>query len=343
MSIERYHAKIVQEPGKAKLLKGVLWLFSQLWKVVSLLRNGLYDLGLFQKTRLSRPVISIGNIVAGGTGKTPLVAKLVEELQGQSAILSRGYRAKKQRTPLLVTESTPPALAGDEPLLLAKKTKAHVFTGKNRIASGKKALLLRAKTLILEDGLQHRQLARDEEIIVLDGLDPWGAGFFLPRGYLREGPSALKRASLVVVTRLEEGADPFTIEKQVRKYTSAPVVGMEARYTLTSSLIGGKVGAFCGIAKPCRFVNALKKEGVFVVDTLFSEDHKLPKKEKLACFARECQRSGAKALVCTEKDYIKLSLEESFPLPVYALGLDLVCTYNEKSWQEMVRSIQNRE
>jgi tetraacyldisaccharide 4'-kinase len=343
MSIESFIIDVIEEKRRAPFLKGALYFFSLIFGLVSRIRHFLYDIHVLKSIRLNKPVVSVGNLVAGGTGKTPFTARLLEEIPGKNAVLTRGYLSQKKTEPLLVTEKTSPIFAGDEPLWLAQKTSASIWSCKNRVESGRLAVSQGAECLFLEDGFQHRRLARDVEIVLLDGLDLFGKKYFLPRGYLRDDPSRLKKADWVIITRVEEGIDQEKTLQEVRKFTNAPVIGFGAKYQIEKSLKGEKAGAFCGIAKPAIFYRALKREGIDVISSLSSGDHVLPSLEDLKSFALKCQREGAKSLICTEKDMIKLPKDLRLSLPVFSLRMELDCLWNENSWKEMCQSIKNRK
>ena len=343
MSIECFIIEVIEGRKKAPLIKGFLCFLSFLFRLVTAVRHFLYKIRLLKTHRLSLPVISIGNLVAGGTGKTPFTAKLIQELSEGSAVLTRGYRSEKKQAPLLVTKDTNVSLAGDEPLLLARETGAAIWVYKDRVESGKQAIQQGAKRILLEDGFQHRRLARDVDVVLLDGLDPWGKGHFLPRGYLRDAPSRLKEANWVVVTRFEEVEDKDGLLQEIQELTSSPVMGFGTNYTLDKVSKGESIGAFCGIAKPLPFYRALEEKGIRLVKTFSSKDHCLPSLEELKEFALACKEQGATYLVCTEKDRVKLPENLQIALPICSLKMELECIWNENFWKEMIQSIKNRK
>jgi tetraacyldisaccharide 4'-kinase len=303
------------------------------------LRHALYDLGWLPSYAVAAPVISIGNLVAGGTGKTPFTAKLIEALPSGAAILSRGYRSKMTQAQEVTLAQTAQEV-GDEPYWLLRHTKASIWVGKDRVDSAKKALLQGASFLVLDDGFQHRRLQRDCDLVLLDATDPFGKGFFLPRGYLRDLPGRLSRAKWVIITHLEKQVDRKQLESSIRLWTRAPIMGFASCYEWTGS--EQTVGAFCGIAKPHFFYEALQEVGMKVVKKLTTEDHRLPAPGDLEAFALECQQLGAEALVCTEKDFVKLPAACSLAVPVRVLKMKLECVWNQLAWEEMVNTLQNR-
>jgi tetraacyldisaccharide 4'-kinase len=180
-------------------------------------------------------------------------------------------------------------------------------------------------------GFQHRKIARDLDIVLLSAKDLFGKGFFLPRGFLRESPERLASADKIVVTHIEDGMDLQKIEREIRRFSHAPIMGFSSHYSIKKNLQGKKIGAFCGIAK--------RAMGLDVVKTLTCADHKISSLQALSSFALECQKMGAKALFCTEKDEVKLEKGLDLPLPIEVLSMNLVCTWNENIWKEMVHSI----
>src|ERR1700733_10630426 len=205
MDLERSILKIIRGEKKAPVAMACLKAFSLAYRSVIALKNLAYDKKLLASEKLSVPVVSIGNLVAGGTGKTPLVHSLALALQGKVhlGILSRGYKSQIEKSKQIKQISAgngplcSPAECGDEPYLLAQKTKASLWVGADRIASGKKAIEQGANCLLLDDGMQHRRLFRDFEIVVIDGTSPFSEGNFLPCGWLRDSPKRLKNADLI--------------------------------------------------------------------------------------------------------------------------------------------------
>jgi len=196
------------------------------------LRNVLYDGGLLGVKRLPRPVVSVGNVTAGGTGKTPMViflTKLLRERGCRPAVLSRGYKGKGEGRVGVVSDgnhiTASPAEAGDEPFLIASSTGAIVLTGADRFATGLHAVeRLGADILVLDDAFQHRRLFRDVDILLLDADKPFGNRCLLPRGPMREPVNGLKRADIIVLTGSGENSGKSPVEEELRaKYSGIPV------------------------------------------------------------------------------------------------------------------------
>jgi tetraacyldisaccharide 4'-kinase len=181
----------------------------------------------------------------------------------------------------------------------------------------------------------------------LHAQDLWGGGQFLPRGYLRDFPQRLKQAKWIVVTHWEEGnsSNQEDIIEQIQKYTDAPIMGLQTKYLLEEEVIRKrKIGAFCGIARPSVFYQALSSFDMQIVKKLSLKDHGTPSLRQLCVFADDCQRLGAKYLVCTEKDLVKWSEKDldCLPLPLVPLKMEFTCTWNQNVWKEMIQSIKNK-
>jgi tetraacyldisaccharide 4'-kinase len=348
MTLESFCISIIEGKKRAPLLRGALYVLSLGFQFISKIRNTLYDKRILGSYKSSLFTVSVGNLVAGGTGKTPFVEKLVRDLDakpGLVAILTRGYRSKTLKNLVEVSAGYGPKVfaqeAGDEAYWLAKNTNAQVLSGKNRVASAQYAEKASAKILVLEDGLQHRKIQRDVEIILLNAVDLWGKGYFLPRGYLRDSPKRLAEADFIVVTHLEECHSDKKIVEEIRRFSKAPVIGLSATYTCRRVLENSKIGAFCGIAKPDSFFCALNNKRAVIVDSLISEDHVLPSLKELALFADGCKKRGAEFLVCTEKDLVKLPKDLELSLPIETLKMEFDCVLNQNSWKEMVEMVKS--
>jgi len=291
------------------------------------LRNGAYNTGLFRVHRVPVPVVSIGNLTAGGTGKTPMVAAVVEWFIARGlrpVILSRGYRATQNA-------------GNDEKLVLDQLCPNVVhLQSPDRVRSAQDACQRHsADVLILDDGFQHRRLARDLDVVLIDALDPWGAGHILPRGLLREPRSALRRAHLVVLTRADQCSPERKQEilAEIRALVgNRPLV--EATFLPTGLVNAGgetapmeslraAVAAFCGIGNPEGFRRTLAVERI--ADRLagfrtFPDHHYYTPSDldNLAAWARSC---GAGVLVTTQKDLVKIPRNDLGGLPLWALAI----------------------
>ncbi|MDR2875518.1 MAG: tetraacyldisaccharide 4'-kinase [Methylobacillus sp.] len=296
------------------LLRPLSWLFGALVA----LRRAAYKIGILQSIRLPVPVIVVGNITVGGTGKTPLVIWLAQRLQAEGwkpGIISRGYRGSNV-APLAVTSASDPAIAGDEPALIAARTNAPVFIGKDRIAAG--LALLRAHpecdVVISDDGLQHYRLKRDVEIAVVDGARRFGNGKLLPAGPLREPMTRLNSVDAVVCNVAENGDIldklPLTAfwlmltmlaKNEVAAMTLQPVVFRNladpARTATAADFADKKLLAIAGIGHPPRFFDQLKSMGLNIESRTFPDHH--------AYAPADLPSGAADAILMTEKDAVK--------------------------------------
>ncbi len=326
-----------------------LWALSQLYLAGVRLRHWLYDRKILARQFAPLPVVSIGNLVAGGSGKTQVALMLAGQLASfiPIAILSRGYRslAEHAQDPFLVDIRTQSVRhVGDEPWLLASRLIDHavcVVVGKRRFKGALTAKKWGARLVILDDGMQHRALHRDFEIVVIDGQTAFGS--FLPKGRLREDPARLKNADMIFFV----GHPEASLVKDVSKYTQAPQViariisegVFDLQGAALGSLEGIKVGVFCGIGNPARFVKTVQELGAQVVSTHFSPDHQIPSEQVLYAFASAAQKSGASFLICTEKDKVKLSYME-WPIPVAWIKANLQLVQNGETWLKLVNEMK---
>lgn len=340
------------------LIKALLLPLSWLYGFVVHCRNCLYENGWMRRYVPPVPlVISVGNIVAGGTGKTPVTLLLAGAFYEKYtvAILSRGYRsqAEKLDMPVLLCEGEgpiyPASYCGDEPYLFAQRfPKAIVIVGGNR----KKASFLAAKTgaqaILLDDGMQHRRLARDFDVVVVDVGDPFGHGYLLPRGFLREDKCSLARANLIILNHIYEHEQFLSVKTQLKTYSSAPVVGTNGRVASIRDLKGlemnmspkGKVGMFCAIAHPEYFRRTLEKDGFQVVSEFIMGDHECMPEKELEHFAQTSAEKGAQWLICTEKDRVKLNDDLTLALPILWVQLELGLVAGHEEWQTFLRQAE---
>lgn len=263
------------------------WLhpFSLLYRAIAQYRRRAFQSGRKPATRATVPVIVIGNLTAGGTGKTPLTLALCQYLQEQGwkpAVVSRGYYGKSPTYPLQVTVDTPPDICGDEALLLALNTDAPVVVDPDR---GRGVRLLeeqyRPGVILCDDGLQHYALARDIEIAVIDGTRGFGNGRFLPAGPLREGPERLLEVDYVVVNA-DEGLElPEGIRARVGMHLIPDLlVNIQSGESLTCQdwlerygHLQDRVHAIAGIGNPERFFTTLCQEGFAIITHPFPDHH----------------------------------------------------------------------
>ncbi len=283
------------------------------------LRNAWFD-----RAEVSRqapvPVISVGNLAVGGTGKTPLVAWIARRLQAlgrHPAVVSRGYGGTAGPGPLVVSTGDGPRvdarICGDEPHLLSRSLKGViVVVGSNRVDGAQAAAAAGADVVVLDDGFQHRRLLRDIDIVVLDARAPFDEGHLLPRGHLREGPRALARAHLVVLTRVDEHDRAEAAIRSIRaaRY-KGPIVRAGHRTAGFQDAAGTarsappKAIAFCGIGDPELFRRDLAASGVALQSFHAFRDHHPYTVAEWTSLLDEA-RAAELPLVTTEKDLSRL-------------------------------------
>jgi len=262
---------------------GARWLLlplSGLFRVLSGLRRQAYRRGLLAATRMPVPVIVVGNITVGGTGKTPLTLWLVRALGSagyRPGIVSRGYGGR-QRGPFAVTPTSDPADVGDEPLMLAQRAQVPVYVGRRRPAAARALLQAHPDTdvIVADDGLQHYALGRDLEIAVVDGVRRFGNGRLLPVGPLRESPCRLDTVDAVVVNG--GTTDWLQVASPIYRMRLEPVRLRRLRdpgdVRALDWLRGRRLNALAGIGHPERFFALLRELGAVVTPHPFPDHHR---------------------------------------------------------------------
>jgi tetraacyldisaccharide 4'-kinase len=295
----------------ASLLRGVLRVASWGYCPAVRLRRWAYRHHLLPSHRADVPVICVGNLTTGGTGKTPMAAWLVHRLREagrRPAILTRGYKGSDE--------------SSDEADLLRHVTGAPVVVEPDRVAGAARAAGAGADVIIMDDGYQHRRLRRELDIVLVSAANPFGYGYCLPRGLLREPPRALRDADAIVITHADRAADEEVRTLMQRLKRLAPrasiavaahrpfcAVDEQGRRRPLADLQGRKVCAFCGLADPDSFFVMLSNLGVRVVSRHPLDDHFQYNAHSLERLCQNCQeRSGCQANVhvTTQKDYVKL-------------------------------------
>ncbi len=247
--------------------------FGWLYCLVMKGRRIAYQLRLRRSVRLDVPVVVVGNVVAGGTGKTPLVAWLAQFLKSNGfkpAIVCHGYGGIARDWPQQVRTDSDPIVVGDESVLLARRSGCPVAAGRDRVATASALLAhVECDVLICDDGLQHLRLQRDLEIVVIDGVRRHGNGRCLPAGPLREGLSRLASVDLVVAN---DGAARGEYEMKLKTGPITSLSDSSEHYTL-DNLKGTAVHALCGIGHPERFFKLLETNGAIVNRHAFPDHH----------------------------------------------------------------------
>jgi tetraacyldisaccharide 4'-kinase len=297
---------------------------SPLYGAVVRARNRSFDAHPERAIHVEVPVVSVGNISTGGTGKTPLTLFLAEGLESagwRNAVLSRGYGGRRDVDPMSVEADSDPRQTGDEPLLLARRLGPHrVVVGRKRHSAALRALTQRLdlRCLLLDDGFQHRALHRDLDLLVLDGVQRWGNGRMLPLGNLREPVESLARAHALVVTRAARVPARSEIEAWWALHGSGGpifwvdfVLGGLYRWDTgepTPLPLAGQGPAFawCGLGHPEAFYADLLIAGQPWAGTHSFPDHRGPSPVDLRRLQVLARAAGAGWMVCTEKDAVKL-------------------------------------
>lgn len=296
------------------------------------------------------PVISVGNITAGGTGKTPCILMLAElffSIGKKPAIISRGYKSGLEKEGGCVSDGrsilVSQQMAGDEPYMMARKLPSvPIFIGKDRIASVKRAEEMGVGILLLDDGFQYWKLRRDQDIILIDATNPFGYGHGLPRGLLREPLDALSRASLFILTKSDQVhlTDLMEIREELARL--APGVPVLSSTHAPSKVVPyekwkaflhegtledvrmKKAYLVSGIGNPAAFKKTAKEAGLRPVGEMTFPDHHRYTEEDLRNAISEAKAKGAELIVMTEKDAVKMlsldSLAES-DIPFYVLEI----------------------
>ncbi len=310
-----------------------LWPLSCFYRLVVALRKQLFIVGFKSVYHASTPVISVGNITVGGTGKTPMVDFLVKHFHSEGkrvAIVSRGYGGRyrgavgKVNAPdgsLLMTAEA----CGDEPYLLARRNPGvSVFVARRRRDGVEAAEEAAADLIVLDDGFQHLAVHREADIVLLDSNKPFGNGHLLPAGPLRETPDSLNRCHLMVRTRSDKGLSqdfPQGKETLVCCHSLADeLISLAGDVISWEDLRGKRCTAFAGIAQPQDFFSALRQKNLNLVDTIAFDDHQAYSSVVLNQLNQACNNSDL--LITTEKDAVKL-IGAEFSIPCYQTQLNL--------------------
>lgn len=374
--LESYLVKLIQEkgadqdqPGGIRLLLAFLKGISFIFLFVVSLRYFLYGIGLVRRFPLGVQVISIGNVTAGGTGKTPVTEIFARTLAAEGrkvAILSRGYRRKEapwwQRMftqvidpPLVVSDGKhvllDAATGGDEPYMLASNLPGvAVVVDRNRVKAGRYAVKrLGCNTIILDDGFQYQKLKHSIEVVLVDSTNPFGNGNMLPRGILREPARNLKRADIIFLTKCR--GDVSKVKDEIRRYNkSADIVECNhtprvlkdvwSREEYPLSWLAGKtLCTLSGIASPKGFENSLRHLGAKVVwCERYADHHRYDSSEVLYALNRTADM-GADALVTTEKDAVRFPRFETSPVKCLYLRIAIEILAGGDNFTQIINRI----
>jgi len=315
-------------------------------------RSFLYSLQLLKTRTLPCPVISVGNITVGGTGKTPLVMALAKGLMAKGipvAILSRGYRRTKTPEPVVSDGKTiflTPEQSGDEPFLMAKACQGvPVLAGKDRFINGQFALRrFGVRGLLLDDGYQYLPLYRDINILLIDSTVGFGDYHLLPRGILREPLSHLRRANFFLINQAEPAAYQ-PLEKRIQEiypglqvfhsdYIPVSLVDPEETQEELDSFKGRRILALSGVANPNSFSSMLRKCEMKIVGEAIFPDHHLYSFKDLPYIEEKAK--GADGIVTTEKDMVKLKKLNIGHLSIRALRIEMKIREREEFFKKII-------
>lgn len=312
---------------RATFLRALLATLEPCYYLATKFRNRRYDRSSELTTKVGIPVISVGNLTVGGTGKTPVVlwtAQRLREKELRVAIISRGYGAESSRN--------------DEAMELeARLADVPHVQHADRIVGAQIAIEeLESQVIVLDDAFQHRRIARDLDIVLIDALCPFGYGHLLPRGLLRESTSGLRRAQAAILTRsdLVTQSEKAWIESTILKI-NPKLIWSEASHSPTqllnasgevqelNSLVGLPVAAFCGIGNPDGFRQTVEKCGAAITAFRPFPDHHSYTADDVASLSDWAKTNGAKAIVCTQKDLVKLQVDDLGGVPLLAIQIDI--------------------
>ena len=374
--LENYLVRLIQEKGAdrdqptgVKILLAGLRALSVVFAAVVSVRMLMYSVGLLRRYPLGIQVISIGNVTAGGTGKTPVTEIFARTLAAEGrkvAILSRGYRRKEAplwrrlftqvvEPPLVVSDGRHVLLdsetGGDEPYMLASNLPGvAVVVDRNRVKAGRYAIKrLGCDTLILDDGLQYQRLKHSIEVVLVDSTNPFGNGRMLPRGILREPARSLARADIIFLTKCR--GDVSAVREEIRKYNDkaeivecnhSPVLLRDvwSREELPLSWLEGKtVCTLSGIASPRGFEDSLRRLGAKVVwCERYADHHRYASSEILYALNRTADM-GADALVTTEKDAVRFPRFETVPVKCLHLRIAIKILSGKENFTSIINRI----
>ncbi len=307
------------------------------------LRRAAFRYGIFKPGRLTRPVVSVGNLTLGGTGKTPLVIYIAEMFLARGwspCILTRGYRRRVGGAVVIPPEGprdANPREVGDEPALLARTLpKVPIMVSANRYRAGRLAEeRFNVDVHVLDDGFQHWSLDRDVDVVTIDATEDISDAALLPAGRFREPLSALARADLVVLTRAEL-ADP-TAHREIigRINPRAEIHSASLSFSHLIDIQDGKINslevirgrraaAFCGIGNPRAFFASLRKWGIEVVREVAFRDHHVYGAGELRRLEKKARKAGAEVLLTTEKDGMNFPSRWQIDMPLFACATKMV-------------------
>jgi tetraacyldisaccharide 4'-kinase len=368
-TLEQFAIDVILErrAGKrAGILRVLLRAISLLYCRIVAGRLFLFKNHLLRKHQLGCPVISIGNLTVGGTGKTPVVEKLARDLTERGrrvAILSRGYKSVRRRqsgkqvSPVRVVSEGGALLldsktAGDEPFMLANNLRGvAVVVEKDRVSCGRHAIsTFGSDLLILDDGLQYLRLHRRFDLVLIDREAPFGNEYLLPRGTLREPPEHLRRATHILITKCD-GSDLSDLYQRIRTYNrTAPILECQHRPLELQNFATGEIlpleklqglraAALSAIASPESFEQGLRRLGVQLELTQSFADHHRYSQREVERFIKRCERRDLSCILTTEKDAVRMPRLMKQTLPIYYLRIKIEILKGQEHWELLLNQL----
>jgi tetraacyldisaccharide 4'-kinase len=328
----------------AAIVRGVLRLVEPCYAAAVRWRNWRYDRGATKVHRAGVPVVSVGNLTLGGTGKTPVVRWIAQWLYNRgarAAVVSRGYGAKR-------------GAANDEALELRRLLPdVPHFENPDRLAAAREAVAtMGCQAIVLDDGFQHRRLARDLDVVLLDALEPFGFGHVFPRGMLREPITGLRRADVVVLSRADllDAERREQIWQTVRDYAPEAVQAETAHAPRMLISAGGgqtpldeiwdqPVAAFCGVGNPAGFRHTLEQCGCQLAGFREFPDHHRYTPRDVDWLTRWAEELDASAVVCTCKDLVKLAVDRLGDKPLWAVRIEIEFLSGQSALESRLRQL----
>jgi tetraacyldisaccharide 4'-kinase len=333
---------------RASLLRKVLAAAEPIYRVAIERRNRRYDSGALKIHRVKVPVISVGNVTTGGTGKTPFVAWIAQWLQAHNqrvALISRGYGARA-------------GMPNDEALELAALIPdvPHLQNA-DRVAAARQAISdFGSRVLVLDDAFQHRRLHRDLDIVLIDALEPFGFFHLLPRGLLREPLPSLRRAHAIAISRVDlvEADECARIAQRIRE-TNRDAILVElvhrpqflrrsnGEVSDVQQLRGQRIVAFCGVGNPRGFQETLRRCGAEIVDFRVFSDHFSYRAADIAALTKWSEGLHVERVVCTMKDLVKLRVPSLGRCELCALTIGVEIRSGQESLESLLTSVTSRD
>lgn len=334
------------------LLSHILWPLSLLFRTAVFLRGIFYKLGLLKAHRLSHPVISIGNLTTGGTGKTPVEIFLIEmcaEMKLRPLLLSRGYGAENSKPRVIDAGDGMSELPDELKMIHKNYPETAIAYCRDRLKAYLLALTkFEFDLVLLDDGFQHIQIERDLDIVVLDSQSPFGSNRLLPSGNLRETGSSLKRADMVLIN-YKSNHDFSSLKLFARQigrpllagnYRVSEVISIKERKAIEISKISGKkAGLVTAIGAPASFIEILESLDVEIEQSFLFRDHHRFTPEDMRVIASKSENAGLECLFTTEKDAVKIENICFLKPPVYVIKIKFCLEYGAERLTGRIKRI----